>query len=100
MHVSLLFQLSAMPPLLMHPPRKKNKFYTALHRQFNLYKNKGIVILLGDFNAKMQKQMETDGLAIGPCTFDPENCTLDITSLDVLDNRERFSKILPTTTNS
>ena len=66
----------------------KSKLYDALHRQCNLYKNKGIVYICGDFNTRIQKAIETDCNTVSPHTFNHENAIEK--DEDVVDNVERL----------
>ena len=69
----------------------KDEFYKQVNEITNKFKNKGVLYIMGDFNARIQIRQDETETAIGPHTFDKHNDkNLTGQSKGAIDNRQRF----------
>ena len=91
----LIHLISVYAPTAPSPESGKRTFYGKLHDIYSRLANKGVPLLLGDFNARVQTSLEER--CVGQHTFDKENINLHHQDNDVSTNREMFITLLTRT---
>ena len=84
------FIVSKYAPTAEAEDTHKNRYYEILHECVQELKKKGIIYLLGDFNARIQIKQDETETPIGKHTFDPTNNLLHMQSDNTADNRNIF----------
>ena len=69
---------------------EKNIFYQQVNTYTKKYAEKGIVYVMGDFNARIQTKQDDSESPIGPHTFDANRNKLDGQSEGAAENRSKF----------
>ncbi len=82
----------AYAPTARAPGTEKAAFYDQLKQEARKANNRGLTLIIGDFNARIQKRITEAETSIGNFTFDKESTRPDVQHEMITDNRERFIK--------
>ena len=84
-------------PTAPSPTTEKDTFYKILKEEYRKGRTRGIAIIMGDFNVRLQAKFSDEEAGVGPHTFDKYNSQLGKQSPDVTDNRNRFTSFVEQT---
>ena len=82
--------INGYAPHAERPDEEKDMFYESLAGEVERLRGKGVLVILGDFNARVQRSVGEEEECIGPFTFDRENTRLEQMGEEATDNRQRL----------
>ena len=82
--------ITAYAPTAAATDQLKEHFYNKLTQATKKSKSKGFVMVLGDFNARVQTKLSEYETMVGPYTFDKNNTRIEQQHHSVIDNQENL----------